>query len=271
MDPMEQSTNPTTEATSNPVTPEATATNPFGRNSILIPVAILAGFGLVAAAIFFSGSGQPQYVVDNGPTENQVQPEDSGDPENINPVTEDDWIRGNPNAPIQIVEFSDYDCPFCKNFHDTMKQIMAEYGPSGQVSWVYRHFPLAQLHPNAPRIALAAECVGNLGGNEAFWTFSDLVFDERGTNEPTNITRLEEFAVTSGVDATAFNNCVENEEYLDDVQADFDNAVAVGGRGTPHSIVIVGDQTGVINGAQPYGAVKQIVDNLLAQLEGTAQ
>jgi protein-disulfide isomerase len=270
MDPIEQSQSQPTETASNSTASASAASNPFGRNSILIPVAILLGFGMVAAAIFFSAGGQPQYVVDSGESENRVQPEDSGDPENINPVTADDWIRGNPNAPIQIVEYSDYDCPFCKNFHETMNQIMAEYGPTGQVSWVYRHFPLAQLHPNAPRIALAAECVGNLGGNEAFWTFSDLVFDERGTNDPTNITRLEEFAVTSGVDATAFNNCVDNEEYLNDVQEDFDNAVAVGGRGTPHSIVIVGDQTGVINGAQPYGAVKQIVDNLLAQLEGTA-
>lgn len=264
---------PSEDTTNVPAPNQSPASNApartLGKNSILIPIAILLGFGMVAAAIFFSG-GQTEYVVDNSESDNRVQPTDSGDPENVNPVTEDDWIRGNPNAPIQIVEYSDYDCPFCKNFHDTMKQIMDEYGTSGQVSWVYRHFPLTQLHPNAPRIALAAECVGNLAGNDGFWQFSDLVFDERGTNEPTNITRLEEFAVTSGADATAFNTCMENEEYMDDVQADFENAVAVGGRGTPHSIVIVGDQTGVINGAQPYSSVKQIVDNLLAQLEGTA-
>lgn len=269
MDPIEQSPQPDSAPATTTTQPVTTSATPFNRNSILVPVAIILGFGMVAAAIFFSGGSQPQYVVDTAGNENQVQEQDSGNPENINPVTAGDWIRGNPNAPIQIVEYSDYDCPFCKNFHETMNQIMAEYGTSGQVAWVYRHFPLAQLHPNAPRIALAAECVGSLGGNEAFWTFSDLVFDERGTNEPTNITRLEEFAVTSGVDAAAFNNCVDNEEYMADVQADFENAVAVGGRGTPHSIVIVGDQTGVINGAQPYGAVKQIVDNLIAQLGGT--
>jgi protein-disulfide isomerase len=259
-----------TETTTTEQMPLSSPTPTSGRNSILIPLAILAGFGMVAGAIFFGGGGAAPYVVQTDEAENRVQPQDNGDPENVTPVTAEDWIRGNPNAPIQIVEYSDYDCPFCKNFHETMNQIMAEYGTSGQVSWVYRHFPLAQLHPNAPRIALAAECVGHLGGNEAFWEFSDLVFDERGTNEPTNITRLEESAVTSGVDAAAFNNCVDNEEYMADVQADFENAVAVGGRGTPHSIIIVGNQTGVINGAQPYSAVKQNIDNLLAQLNGTA-
>lgn len=249
---------------------ETAAAMPTNRTqSILIPIAIVFGFALVAAAIFFSGGrSAPQNVAVNTPPTNQVQPTDSGSPEAVNPVTEDDWIRGNPNAPIQIVEYSDYDCPFCKNFHESMNQIIDEYGPTGEVAWVYRHFPLEQLHPNAPTIALAAECVGALGGNESFWTFSDLVFDERATNEPTNITRLEEFAVSSGVSGTDFTSCLEEQRYINEVETDFNNAIAVGGRGTPHSIIIVGDQTGVINGAQPYSFVKQSVDNLLAQIAG---
>lgn len=241
------------------------------NNSLAIPIAIVFGFGLIAAAIFFSGgnaSAPSNYAIENNPSENQVVPTDSGDPENINPVNEDDHIRGNPNAPIVIVEYSDYDCPFCKNYHETMNQIMAEYGTSGEVAWVYRHFPLQQLHPNAPKIAMAAECVAELGGNEAFWEFSDLVFDERSTNEPTNLLRLDEFATTAGVDVTAFNTCLTEERHQDKVEEDFNNAIAIGGRGTPHSIILVGDQQGVINGAQPYSSVKQIVDNLLAQIQG---
>lgn len=250
-------------------TPLATTPVPASKNQFLIPVAIILGFGMIAAAIFFGQQSSPsaQYALENtAPEENQVRPNDNGNPEDINPVTEEDWIRGNPNAPIQIVEYSDYDCPFCKNFHETMNQVMDEYGADGQVAWIFRHFPLQQLHPNAPAIAQAAECVGNLGGNESFWTFSDFVFDERSTNEPTDITRLEEFAVSSGVSAAAFNECVANNEYQENVEADFNNAIAVGGRGTPHSIVLVGDQQGVINGAQPYATVKQIVDNLISQI-----
>lgn len=249
--------------------PVVVAATQATQNNLLIPVAIIIGFGMIAAAIFFSNQAPAAPLAMPGAAEeNRVQPTDSGSPENVNPVTADDWIRGNPNAAIQIVEYSDFDCPFCKNFHETMNQVMAEYGTSGDVAWVYRHFPLTQLHPNATQVALASECVGNLGGNEAFWTFSDLVFGERATNAPTDLADLPDFATQAGVSASDFTTCMDNETYLEDVEADFNNAVAVGGRGTPHSIIVVGDQTGVINGAQPYGAVKQIVDNLLAQLEG---
>jgi len=88
------------------------------------------------------------------------------------PVTEADHIRGAVNAPIKIVEYSDFDCAFCARFHQTMKAIVAKY-PGDEVAWVYRHFPLEQLHPNAATVALASECVADLGGDEAFWTFAD--------------------------------------------------------------------------------------------------
>ena len=258
--------------TTSSVPSETPAPSAAASQNVLIPIAIIIGFGMIAAAIFFSnGRATTQVAMPNNEPENRVQPTDSGSPENVAPVTEEDWIRGNPNAPIQIVEYSDYDCPFCKNFHDTMNQVMTEYGTTGEVAWIYRHFPLAQLHPNAPRIAQAAECVGHLGGNEAFWTFSDLIFNERETNQATDMTRLAGYAATAGVDQAAYTECVTSDQYMADVEADFNNAVAVGGRGTPHSIIIVGDQTGVINGAQPYSAVRQIIENLQAQLEGSAQ
>ncbi len=225
-----------------------------------IPLAIVVGFALIAGAIFFSGNSKtavaPSVV------------SEEGDPSVINPVTEDDHIRGNPNAAVTLVEYSDYDCPFCKNFHETMKQIMAEYGTDGKVAWVYRHFPLQQLHPNASTISHASECVAELAGNEGFWTFSDLVFGERTTNEPTKLDRLEEFAITAGTEASAYQECMTSNRHQTDVQEDFDNALAIGARGTPHTIVIVGDQQGVINGAQPYASVKAVIDNLLGQIEG---
>ena len=82
---------------------------------------------------------------------------------------------------------------------------MDEYGATGEVAWVYRHFPLPQLHPSAPKIAEAAECVAALGGDSENWTFSDKVFEERGTNELTDMSRLTELAEAAGVSATAFN------------------------------------------------------------------
>lgn len=93
--------------------------------------------------------------------------------ENIRPVTEADHIRGDINASVKIVEYSDYDCPFCKRFHETMKQIMAEYGEDGDVAWVYRHFPLEMLHPQAKDKSIAAKCIAEIAGEDAFWEYSD--------------------------------------------------------------------------------------------------
>jgi protein-disulfide isomerase len=234
--------------------------------TIAIPAAIIIGFGLIALAIYFSGAHNPLAARTTGPEATSTDTTTTnGDLMKINPITADDHVRGNPNAPIVFVEYSDYDCPFCKQFHETMKQIMEEYGASGKVAWVYRQFPLQQLHPSAPRLAEASECVAKLGGNTAFWNFSDLVFESRGVNEQTDMSRLSEFATTAGVDADAFNTCLESGEVRAQVEEDFNNAIAIGGQGTPHTIVLVGDQQGVINGAQPYATVKQIVENLLAQ------
>jgi protein-disulfide isomerase len=93
----------------------------------------------------------------------------------INPVNEDDHILGQLDAEVVLVEYSDFLCPYCSDFHDTMNQIVDTYEDS-RVAWVYRHFPIPQLHPQAPRYARASECVADLEGNEAFWSFTDHVF-----------------------------------------------------------------------------------------------
>lgn len=242
--------------------PKAT---PGALQALSIPIAIVLGFGLIAAAIFFSGNpNSPLQIPGLGIDEEPETPTTA----EIRPVDEKDHIRGNPNAPIVMIEYSDYDCPFCKNFHETMNKVMANYGSDGKVTWVYRHFPLEQLHPSAPLIAQASECVAELGGNEAFWKFTDLIFGERGTNEPTNTSRLSEFAATAGVSATAFDACVEDGRTQPLVEEDFQDAINAGGKGTPYTIVLVGGQQGVISGAQPYETVSQILDTLIAQIEG---
>lgn len=232
--------------------------------SIAIPVAIVVGFGMIAAAIFFSGASKAPVE-----TAKNIAPETTQET-TVRPVDSTDYIRGNPNAPILVIEYSDYDCPFCKNFHETMTKVMEEYGVTGKVGWVYRQFPLEQLHPNAPRLSEAAYCVGELGGTDAYWKFSDQVFGTREVNDKTNMTKLPEFAATAGVDKAKFTSCLDSGKFKDKVAASITEGAAAGAQGTPYSIVTVGGQQAVINGAQPYTVVKQIIDNLVAQLEGGA-
>lgn len=233
-------------------------------NNLGIPAAIVIGAILIGGAIIYTGkqktTGNPIQVGGKAQQEQQT-----GEIE-VLPVTEKDHIRGNPNAPVMIVEYSDFDCPFCKNFHQTMQKVMDTYGTDGKVAWVYRQFPLQQLHPNAPKVAAASECVTDLGGNDAFWKFADLIIGDRGTNEPTNITKLPEYAEKSGVDKTKFTACLDAGTHTETIANDVQEALKAGAQGTPYSILIVGDQQGVINGAQPYETVKAMIDEVLSQI-----
>ena len=236
------------------------------QNSLAIPIAIVVGFALIAGAIFFSGTSKGNIATVPAVKNEQTAEITKTGP--IKPINKDDHIRGNPNAPIVILEYSDFECPFCKQFHETMNKIMSTYGQDGKVAWVYRQTPIKQLHPNAPRVAIASECVAKLGGNDAFWKFADLVFGERGANEPTNTARLTEFATESGVSATAFDSCLKDEQTKSLVDEDIADSINAGAKGTPYSLVLVGGQQGVINGAQPYEYVSDILDTLIAQTEG---
>ena len=236
------------------------------RSALGVPVAIVLSALLIAGAIVYSGSNKGSGGTQVGnpkPVTEQV----TGKME-IAPVTEKDHIYGNPNAPIMIVEYSDFDCPFCKNFHETMQKIMETYGKDGKVAWVYRQFPLKQLHPNSPKVSAASECVASLGGNDAFWKFANLLIGDRGVNEPTNLTKLPEYAVTAGVDKAKYTACVEAGTFDAKITEDVAAAMKAGARGTPYSVMIVGDQQGVIDGAQPYDVVKKMVDTMLTQLSG---
>lgn len=254
-----------------PAAAPAVSTRVAPRNNLGIPIAIVLSALLIAGAIIYTGSNRKSTVNVNGnDTVTQETPEIQ-----IAPVTKDDMILGNPNAPILIVEYSDYDCPFCRIFHDTMTKVMEEYGKDGKVAWVFRHFPLEQLHPNAIKIHEASYCVAELGGNDAFWEFTNALNDSRKIElapdgniksvDPTNMSRITEFALAGGVDKAKFEACYNSGKYTSVVREDIQEAIKTGARGTPHSFIMVGGQQTVINGAQPYANVKQLIDNVLAQ------
>ncbi len=247
--------------------PSALATQ---ASNLGIPIAIVIAAGLISGAIYLSGN-RPTETVKTNPTPTEQQTPER----NVAPITEKDHIRGNPNAEIAIIEYSDFDCPFCKIFHETMQEVAADYGTSGKVMWVYRHFPIAQLHPNAAKISEASECVADLGGNDAFWKFVDAVYASRKpmtlqngsqTISPVDITKLSEFAVLAGVKKNEFDLCLSSGKYAEFIKESITAAVDAGARGTPYPLLVYGGQQGVIEGAQPYSVVKQMIETALAQM-----
>lgn len=243
--------------------PETTSPTPRPTSSLTIPLAIVLSACVIAAAIVYTG------IANKGTQDNRAATAASQETQErvVEPVTENDHIRGNPNAPIVIIEYSDFDCPFCKVYHESMSKIITEFGESGKVAWVYRQLPLAQLHPNAPKIAEASECVASLGGNDAFWKFSDAVFGLRGQSEPTDMSKLATYAKDAGVDATAFETCLKNETFKGKIENDIKAGFAAGAKGTPYSIIRIGDAEQAFSGAQPYETMRQMIQSLIAQLE----
>jgi len=233
------------------------------RDSVAIPIAIVIAAGLIAGAIYFNG-GTPS----KDQTANLLTATPPAGSKALRQVDQTDHVRGNPNAPIMLVEYSDYECPYCKIFHETLMKIIDEYGPSGKVAWTYRHLPIKQLHPNAAKIAGASECVADTGGD--FWKFSDLVFGSRTIKEFTDMTKLPEHAVSAGSDKKAFETCLATDKFAGKVDASIEEFIGVSGgsMGTPHTFVVVGDQSYPIEGAQPYTVVKQMIDNLVKQMDG---
>ncbi len=226
------------------------------QNSLTIPAAIVTAGVLIGGAVYLGISGRGTADV----LQQQGEEQFTGNLEQMMPITSTDHIRGNPDAPVKIVEYSDFECPFCKRFHETMKQVSAEYGD--KVAWVYRHYPLDQLHSKARKEAVASECAVELGGNDAFWKFTDRFFDLTPSNDQTDIgTVLPQIAKEIGLDGAKFATCLASGKYDAHVEENVQDAAATGGNGTPWSIIVTNSgKKYPLSGAQPYEAVKQIID-----------
>ena len=173
-------------------------------------------------------------------------------------VKEDDYIRGNANAPVTLIEYSDLECPYCKSFHPAMEQLLQEY--DGQVRWVYRHFPLS-FHANAQKEAEAAECIGKLGGSDKFWQFVDTIFERTTSNGyGFALDKLPSLAAEIGVSQSQFTSCLDSGEFAAKVQNDLAEGSAYGVGGTPSTFV----NGRMVEGAVPYEQLKQIVDQVLS-------
>ncbi len=248
-----------------------------------IPMAIVIAGALIAGAVYFSNAGGPAAPGTSNGSEVVKK---------VRTVQNDDHIRGDKDAKVVIVEYSDTECPFCKSFHQTLQQIVSEYSPN-EVAWVYRHFPLAQLHPKAPKEAEALECAAEQGGNDIFWEYTDMVYAatksnnsldigvyntpspvptgadgkpyyaEKTPRSTTDAGQLSDIASELGLDVAQFEECLATSKYASKVETDLNEAFDAGGNGTPHSIMIVGKNQTAIQGAQQYNTVKNLIDAAL--------
>ena len=221
-----------------------------------LPIAILLAGGLIAMGAYMGlsrGAGvAPQPQAAEAPT---------GNLDAMKAVSATDHIRGNPNALVKIVEYSDTECPFCKRFHETMKEIMATYGKEGKVAWVYRSFPIDQLHPRARAEAVALECAAALGGNDKFWEFTDKVYEITPSNNGLDPAELPKIAANIGLDTAAFAACQTSKKYDALLEANIQEAAATGGNGTPWSIVVApSGKKYPLSGAQPIESLKQLIE-----------
>ncbi|HLD85082.1 MAG TPA: DsbA family protein [archaeon] len=231
---------------------------------------LLAALVIVAIAFSFTGG----YVVGNSsvngiPTTGNVvaqptpaAPQQPTQPDAIQVSADDDPVEGQANAKVTIIEFSDFQCPFCERFYtQTLQSIRKDYVDTGKVKVVFRDFPLG-FHPNAQKAAEASECADEQG---KFWQMHDKLFETQSAWSNLDATaaaaKFSEYAVAAGASKAQFESCLSSGKYASEVQKDISDGSSYGVSGTPSFFV-----NGVkLVGAQPYSAFKTAIDAALAK------
>lgn len=182
------------------------------------------------------------------------QPTGTAQPSNVGEVdTSNEPMIGNADAPITIVEFSDFECPFCGRFFDqTYPELKEKYIDTGKAKLVFKDFPLS-FHPMAKPSAIAATCVFELEGDDAFFEMHDMIFQGQASLSDS---KLKDWALEVGVDEAEYDSCITDSKIADEVDADFNEGAALGVSGTP-SFIINGK---LLVGAQPFSEFEKIIE-----------
>jgi len=194
------------------------------------------------------------------------QPTQPSGPQIFRVSLDDDPVKGNPNAPVTIVEYSDFQCPFCSRFfQQTLPLIEENYIDTGKVKLVYKDLPLDNLHPNARPVHIASECADEQG---KFWEYHDVLFEKQSEWQQLSSTDLSStltvYASDLGLQSASFETCLQSQDIADEVNKDTLEAASYGATGTP-TFFIGTEKDGFIKlvGAQPYAAFQGAIDNLL--------
>lgn len=229
----------------------------FSKTHFLL--GFFAGAALISTlgfAMLLNGGNKP---ADQGkeqkPAAEQAQPTEQPEPsavQEVAPITDRDHGRGNPQAKVALIVYSDFECPFCARHAETMGEVLKKY--QNQVLYAFRHFPLS-FHQEAQKAAEAAECAGEQG---KFWEMHDLIFSANRSGEM-NIAKWIEGAKKLGLKSEQFKSCLESGKYASRVGADLQGGLAAGVEGTPATFI----NARLISGAVPLEQLEQIIESLL--------
>ncbi len=236
-----------------PVQQAAPKSDRFWKITTVVLIVVLAFFAFRGS---FSGNGNDSAgtgaAVANLPSAGAGLP--PAPQVDMDALVDDNPVKGDPDAPVTIIEFSDFECPFCGRFYSqTLGQIEEQYVKTGKVRFIYRDFPLS-FHPNAQKAAEAAECAGEQG---KYWEMHDLLF-EQGVQG--GVASFKQYAQQIGLDTAKFGQCLDSGAMASEVRKDFADGSAAGVSGTP-AFFINGQ---LVSGAQPFQVFQQVIEGALA-------
>lgn len=230
------------------------------QSSFLIPGAIIVAGVLIAGAVIYTNTPQSGSIVaGNGKSAAVVGTTfENTSGTMVVDFSDDDPSLGNPEATVTIVEFGDFQCPFCARlFHETLPQIKEQYVKTGKVRFVYRDFPLSSIHAMAQKAAEAAECADE---QEKFWPYHDILYQRQ---QSLSIANLKTWASEIGLNSAQFDACLDSGKYTDEVQKDLSAGQLAGVTGTPATFV----NGRLISGAVPFETFKAVIEEELGKVQ----
>lgn len=233
--------------------------NHDGKTLITTPVAIIISAIIIAGGLMGYG-----FITSGG---NQSAPKTAFLGKAIGDT---DYVEGKTNAKVVIVEYSDPECPYCGQVSSTIKKIRTDY--SGKVAFVYRHFPLTQIHKNAFDTSRAIACAGKIGGKDKYYAYIDTLYGYIASKQSVELkpTSKEDFAKTVGLDMPAFTACMKENQTAQEITDSIQDGVTAGVQGTPSTFVLVKTRKGydvvsMVDGARPAEYFKTVIDEALAR------
>jgi protein-disulfide isomerase len=240
-------------------------------NNVGIPIAIIVTGIMVSAGLYFGLQGR---VADGSvagtntqPTTANNQPLPTEAPSIVDVSIDNSPVKGDADAPVTVIEFSDYECPYCKrSYQEMLPQLYEEYVDTGVVKFVFRDLPLYFHDPAATTNAIAAHCARDQGDDDTYFAYHDLIFDNTALNgQGVGEGKLTELATSLGLNADEFDKCMEDGDFADVVASNLAYAQTVGANGTPTYFVGKSTPNGVIKGeivvgAVPYATMKTVIE-----------